>query len=48
MINLMSALTAIAVYARLCELGHTTEAIVCGVILGALAQRAFRQVAKIH
>lgn len=42
MINLMSALTAIAVYMRLCELGHTTAAIICGVMLGALAQRVFR------
>ncbi len=44
MINLLSALTAIAVYSRLCELGHAGAAIVCGVIAGALARYAFKTI----
>lgn len=46
MINLMSALTAIAVHMRLCEMGHTTAAIICGVMVGALAHWAFTSVKK--
>lgn len=46
MTNLFAALTAIAVYARLCELGHGGAAIVCGVIAGALARYAFKQIRR--
>lgn len=46
MTNLFAALTAIAVYARLCELGHAGAAIVCGVIAGALARYAFGVIKK--
>lgn len=46
MINLLSALTAIAVYARLCELGHAGAAVICGVIAGALARYAFKQIRR--
>lgn len=42
MTNLLSALTAIVVYARICELGYGNgAAIACGVIAGALARYAF-------
>ena len=46
MINLLSALTAIAVYSRLCELGHAGAAIVCGVAVGTLARYAFGIIKK--
>lgn len=46
MTNALSALTAIAVYSRLCELGHAGAAIVCGVIAGALARYAFGVIKK--
>lgn len=47
MINLLSALTAIAVYSRLCELGHAgAAAVVCGVLTGALARWAFKTIKK--
>ena len=46
MTNLFAALTAIAVYARLCELGHGGAAIVCGVAVGALARYAFGVIKK--
>lgn len=46
MTNALSALTAIAVYSRLCELGHARAAIVCGVIAGALARYAFGVIKK--
>lgn len=46
MTNALSALTAIAVYSRLCELGHAGAAIVCGVIAGALARYAFKQIRR--
>ena len=46
MTNLFAALTAIAVYARLCELGHAGAAIVCGVLAGALARYAFGVIKK--
>lgn len=41
MVNILSALTAITVYMRLCEMGHTTPAIICGVIVGALKWKIF-------
>lgn len=46
MTNVLSALTAIAVYSRLCELGHGGAAIVCGVAVGALARYAFGVIKK--
>lgn len=47
MINLLSALTAIAVYSRLCELGYGNgAAIVCGVCVGTLARYAFGVIKK--
>ena len=46
MTNALSALTAIAVYSRLCELGHAGAAIVCGVFAGALARYAFGVIKK--
>lgn len=42
MINVLSTLTAIVVYARICELGYGNgAAIVCGVCGGTLARYAF-------
>lgn len=47
MINLLSALTAIAVYSRLCELGHAlATAVACGMLTGALAHYAFKTIKK--
>ena len=47
MINLLSALTAIAVYSRLCELGYGNgAAIVCGVCGGTLAHWAYTTIKK--
>lgn len=47
MTNLLSALTAIAVYARICELGYGSgAAIVCGMCVGALARWAFKTIKK--
>lgn len=47
MTNLLSALTAIAVYSRLCELGYGNgAAIVCGMCVGALARWAFKTIKK--
>lgn len=47
MTNLLSALTAIAVYARICELGYGSgAAIVCGMCVGALACWAFKAIKK--
>ena len=47
MINLLSTLTAIAVYSRLCEMGHALAmAVICGVIAGALARYAFKQIRR--
>ena len=47
MINLLSTLTAIAVYSRLCEMGHALAmAVICGVIAGALARYAFGVIKK--
>lgn len=46
MINVLSALTAIAVYSRLCELGHAGAAVICGVAVGALARYAFGIIKK--
>ena len=46
MTNILSALTAIAVYSRLCELGHAGAAIVCGVAIGTLARYAFGVIKK--
>lgn len=47
MTNLFAALTAIAVYARLCEMGHALAmAVICGVIAGALAHYAFKTIKK--
>ena len=47
MTNLFAALTAIAVYARLCELGHAlATAVIGGVLAGALARYAFGVIKK--
>lgn len=47
MVNILSALTAITVYMRLCELGQAASiAIICGMCIGALSQRAFKQIIK--
>ena len=46
MANFFAALTAIAVYSRLCELGHAGAAVVCGVLAGALARYAFGVIKK--
>lgn len=47
MTNLFAALTAIAVYSRLCEMGHALAmAVICGVIAGALARYAFGVIKK--
>ena len=47
MINLLSTLTAIAVYSRLCEMGHALAmAVICGVLAGALARYAFGVIKK--
>ena len=46
MTNFFAALTAIAVYSRLCELGHAGAAVVCGVLAGALARYAFGVIKK--
>lgn len=47
MVNFLSALTAIAVYGRISELGYAnTPAIICGVIVGALAHWAFTSVKR--
>ena len=46
MTNFFAALTAIAVYSRLCELGHAGAAIVCGMLAGALARYAFGVIKK--
>lgn len=47
MVNFLSALTAIAVYGRISELGYTnTSAIICGMVIGVLAHHAFTSVKK--
>lgn len=47
MTNLLSTLTAIVVYARICELGYGNgAAIVCGVCVGTLARYAFGVIKK--
>ena len=46
MTNVLSALTAIAVYSRLCELGHGGAAVICGVVVGTLARYAFGVIKK--
>ena len=47
MINLLSTLTAIAVYSRLCEMGHALAmAVICGVLAGAPARYAFKTIKK--
>lgn len=47
MINMLSTLTAIAVYSRLCELGQSMPtAVICGVAVGALARWAFAAIKK--
>ena len=47
MISILSALTAIAVYMRLTELGHASiTAALCGAIVGALAHKAFITIKK--
>lgn len=47
MINLLSALTAIAVYSRLCEMGHAlATAVTCGMLTGAIAHYAFKTIKK--
>ena len=46
MMNLLSTLTAIAVYSRLCELGHAGAAVICGVAIGVLARYAFKQIRR--
>lgn len=47
MTNALSALTAIAVYSRLCELGYGSgAAVICGVLAGALARYAFKQIRR--
>lgn len=46
MINILLALTTIAVYARLVELGHNIAAVVCGIIAGILVQWAFTVIKK--
>ena len=45
MVNALSALTAIVVYARICELGYGNgAAIVCGVCVGTLAHWAYKYI----
>ena len=47
MISILSALTAIAVYMRLTELGHASiMAVLFGAIVGALARYAFQQIRR--
>lgn len=47
MINLLSTLTAIVVYARICELGYGNgTAIACGVCVGTLAHWAYTTIKK--
>lgn len=47
MINMLSTLTAIAVYSRLCELGQSMPtAVICGVAVGTLARYAFGVIKK--
>ena len=47
MTNLLSTLTAIVVYARICELGYgNSAAIVCGVCVGTLAHWAYTTIKK--
>ena len=47
MVNMLSMLTAIAVYSRLCEMGQSMPtAVICGVAVGALARYAFKTVKK--
>ena len=47
MTNLLSTLTAIVVYARICELGYGNGvAIACGVCVGTLARYAFDVIKK--
>lgn len=47
MTNLLSTLTAIVVYARICELGYGNgAAIACGVCVGTLARYAFDVIKK--
>lgn len=47
MTNLLSTLTAIVVYARICELGYGNgAAIVCGVCVGTLAHWAYTTIKK--
>lgn len=47
MINVLSTLTAIVVYARICELGYGNgAAIACGVCVGTLAHWAYTTIKK--
>ena len=47
MTNLLSTLTAIVVYARICELGYGNgAAIACGVCVGTLAYWAYTTIKK--
>lgn len=47
MINVLSTLTAIVVYARICELGYGNgAAIACGVGVGTLAHWAYTTIKK--
>lgn len=46
MSEVLSILTAIAVYGRLCEMGHNAIGIICGVLAGMLAQYGFQTIKK--
>lgn len=47
MVNILSVLTAVVVYSRLYETGHSTAAaIIVGTAIGVLIQQAFKLIKK--